>query len=394
MSPLKDLFLLDPEVVFLNHGSFGATPRPVFDVYQKWQLQLERQPVKFLSVDYPDLDLWARQQLGKYLNADADDVVFVPNATTGINIVARSLSLREGDEVLSTNHEYGACDRIWSFICQKTGAVYKRSTIQLPIISPENVVESLWEGVTAKTQVIFLSHITSPTAQQMPVQEITRRAKEAGILSVIDGAHAPGQIPVDLKDIGADFYAGNLHKWALSPKGAGFLYCRKEIQQIIEPLIVSWGWSTSPLTTTGSTYVDYLLWQGTKDPSASLSVPSAIEFQSNHDWPCVRINCHQHLSEALQRINELTGLPSLYSTDAGFYQMAVVMLPKEANSVILKQRLLDEFRVEVPIIEWEQRKLMRISIQGYNSSSDIETLVNALDKLLPQIKSRDVLEKG
>ena len=388
MSTLKDLFILDPDVVFLNHGSFGATPKPVFDVYQKWQLRLERQPVEFLTVEFPELDRWARQDLGEYLNADADDVVFVTNATTGINIVARSLELRQGEEVLSTNHEYGACDNIWSFICEKTGAFYKRVPIPIPIKPQENVVDSLWDGVTDKTRVLFISHITSPTAQRMPVKEIARRAKAAGLLTVIDGAHAPGQIRVDLEDVGADFYVGNLHKWAMSPKGAGFLYCRKEVQHMVEPLIVSWGWNASPATTTGSTYVDYLLWQGTRDPSASLSVPSAIEFQINNDWQSVRVNCHELLSEAIVRINELTGLPSLYSRDADFNQMAVVLLPKDINPKTLKQSFLDEFRIEVPIIEWEQEKLMRISIQGYNSKSDIDTLENALRKLVPGARSR------
>lgn len=388
MSTLKDLFMLDPDVVFLNHGSFGATPKPVFDVYQKWQLRLERQPVKFLTMEFPELDRWARQELGEYLNADADDVVFVTNATTGINIVARSLELCQGDEVLSTNHEYGACDNIWSFICEKAGAFYKRVPVPIPIKNQENVVDSLWEGVTDKTRVIFISHITSPTAQRMPVKEIAHRAKAAGLLTVIDGAHAPGQIWVDLEDIGADFYAGNLHKWAMSPKGAGFLYCRKEIQHIIEPLVVSWGWNANPATTTGSTYVDYLVWQGTRDPSATLSVPSAIKFQAEYDWQSVRVNCHALLSGAKRRINRLTGSPSLYSSDADFDQMAVVMLPKDINPKTLKQRMLDEFRIEVPIIEWEQEKLMRISIQGYNSKSDIDRLVNALQKLVPDVNSK------
>lgn len=387
MSSLKDLFLLDPDVVFLNHGSFGATPKPVFASYQKWQREMERQPVNFLNVKYPEADCWARQHLGEYLNASADDIVFVPNATTAINIVARSLSLSEGDEVLSTNHEYGACDNIWSFICQKTGAHYKRMTVQLPIISQERVVEHIWEGVTPQTRVIFLSHITSPTAQQMPVKEIAQRAKQAGILSVIDGAHAPGQILVDLKDIDVDFYAGNLHKWALSPKGAGFLYCRREFQPLIEPLIVSWGWNANPATSTGSTFLDYLLWQGTRDPSASLSVPSAIEFQGNYNWHSVRNICHDLLTEAIHRICGLTGLMPLYQGDVAYYQMAIAPLPKEVNSEVLKQRLWDEYYIEVPIIEWQQMKLIRISVQGYNSHSDIDALVNALEVLIPQVVS-------
>jgi isopenicillin-N epimerase len=387
MPDLKDLFLLDPEVVFLNHASFGATPKPVFNVYQRWQRELERQPVKFLSMEYPHLDRWARQHLGEYLNASADDLVFVCNATYGINIVARSITLGKGEEVLSTNHEYGACDNIWTFICQKAGAFYKRVPIQLPILSKEHVVDRIWEGVTPQTRVIFVSHITSPTAQEMPVKEIVGRARQAGILTVIDGAHAPGQIPVDLTDIDADFYAGNLHKWAMSPKGAGFLYSRNEVQSMIEPLIVSWGWRSNPERSSGSNYIDYLLWQGTRDPSASLSVPSAIGFQSDHNWPAIRRNCWGLLKQAVHRINHLTGLMPLYLSEAAYYQMAVAQLPREIDAVTIKQRLLDEFKVEVPIIEWEQMKLMRVSIQGYNSSRDIDRLLNALSVLLPQVQS-------
>ena len=387
MSSLKDLFMLDPDVIFLNHGSFGATPIQVLNVYQDWQRQLERQPVEFFIDKYPKLDRQARQTLGNYINVDPDDVTFVTNATTAINIIARSLCLGDGDEILATNHEYGACDKIWTFTCKKTGANYKRVPIQLPLLSQAEIEEHVWEYVTPRTRVIFMSHITSPTAQQMSVKEIAKRARREGILCVIDGAHAPGQIPVDLQDIDPDFYAGNLHKWALCPKGAGFLFCRKDIQHMIEPLVVSWGWEASPAITSGSAYIDSMLWQGTRDPSACLSVSSAIDFQLEHDWPFIRKNCHDLLVEALQRINELTGLPSLYSSTSDFCQMAVTLLPNDIKTKLLKQRLLTEFRVEVPIIEWEQVKLMRISIQGYNLSSDIDKLVKALDVLLPQVKS-------
>src|SRR5215207_5918163 len=196
---LKEHFLLDPQVVFLNHGSYGATPKPVFEAYQNWQRHLEHQPVLFLGRELPHLLRVSRTALGKYLSIDADDLVYIPNATHGVNIVAHSLQLKPGDEILTTNHEYGACDYTWEFVCAKTGASYIHQPISLPVTAPEIIVEEFWQRVTERTRVIYLSHITSATALRLPVEEICRRARDAGILTVIDAAHAPGQIPVDLK---------------------------------------------------------------------------------------------------------------------------------------------------------------------------------------------------
>ncbi|MCX7839008.1 MAG: aminotransferase class V-fold PLP-dependent enzyme, partial [Anaerolineae bacterium] len=216
---LKDEFLLDPNIVFLNHGSFGATPRVVFEAYQRWQRELERQPVEFLGRRFADLMRTARAALAEYVHADANDVVYVPNATTALNIVARSLPLQPGDEILTTDHEYGAMNRMWRFIARKTGAVYRAQPIPVPVTTPEDFIEQLWAGVTSRTRVVFLSQITAPTALIFPVREICRRARDAGIISIVDGAHAIGQIPLDLEDIGADFYTSNLHKWLCCPKG-------------------------------------------------------------------------------------------------------------------------------------------------------------------------------
>ena len=215
-SLFKELFLLDPEIVFLNHGSFGATPRPVFDAYQNWQRELERQPVEFLGRRFNNLMRDARAALAAYVHADAADLIYAPNATTALNIVARSLRLNPGDEILTTDHEYGALDRTWRFIARKTGAVYRAQPIPVPITTPEDFVARLWAGVTPRTRVVFLSHITSPTALIFPVAEICRRARAAGIISIVDGAHTIGQIPLNLEEIGADFYASNLHKWLFS----------------------------------------------------------------------------------------------------------------------------------------------------------------------------------
>lgn len=378
---MKPLFLLDPDVVFLNHGSFGACPVPVFEAYQAWQRRLERQPVQFLGVEFNDHMKAARTVLATYLKASAEDLVYIPNATFAVNAVARSLNLKPGDEILATDHEYGACDKAWEFICSKSGASYKRQPVSIPA-TPEEMLAQIWSGVTERTRLIFTSHITSPTAQDMPVAELCALARQAGILTLIDGAHAPGQIPLNLEALGADFYTGNCHKWMLSPKGAGFLYARKDAQPILEPLVVSWGWQSDEHFTTGSTFVDCFQWRGTDDPSACLAVPAAIDFMREHNWESVQGKCHTLLSQALERITALTGFPQVYLEDAGIHQMGVVQLPQQQNLRAFKQRLYDEHRIEIPCIEWGGRHWLRISVQGYNSQENIDCLVIALDRLL------------
>lgn len=385
MTAIRKLFMLDPDVVFLNHGSFGATPRPVFEAYQAWQRRLERQPVEFLIRELTDLLRVARRALGEYLHADADDLVYVPNATVGVNIVARSLALGPGDEVLTSDHEYGACDNAWEFVCGKAGASYVHQPIPLPVRSAEEIADQFWQGVTPRTRAIFLSHITSPTALRLPVETICRRARQAGILTCVDGAHAPGQIPLDMEAVGADFYAGNCHKWLMAPKGAGFLYTRRDRQSLIESLVVSWGWKDDGLFTSGSRYVDRLEWSGTRDPAAALSVPAAIQFQAEHDWGSVRAGCRELARQALLRIHELTGLPSLYPPDAGFYQqMVTAPLPAIADLPGFKAGLYDEYRIEVPCLSWNEHQFIRISVQGYNTQEDIDALLQALERVLPQ----------
>ena len=389
MSSRKEYFLLDPEVVFLNHGSYGATPKPVFEEYQSWQRRLERQPVLFLGREFNDLMQAARGALGEYLNADADDLVYIPNATHGANIAARSLDLNAGDEILTTDHEYGACDYTWEFVCEETGARYVRQSIPLPVHGEEEIAEQFWMGVTPRTKAIYLSHITSTTALRLPVEAICRRAREAGILSIVDAAHSPGQIPVDLQALGADIAFGNCHKWMMAPKGAAFLYVRREVQNIINPMVVSWGMHPTPEIASGSRFVDILQWTGTKDPAAALAVPAAIQFMEDYNWDTVRYECHHLLRRAIEKICDLTGLPPVYPLDSDFYsQMGIAPLPP-SDLTMLKSRLYDEHRIEVPLTKWQERQFIRISVQGYNTQSDVDALVRALHTLLPQVRSVD-----
>ncbi|MBN1230267.1 MAG: aminotransferase class V-fold PLP-dependent enzyme [Anaerolineales bacterium] len=381
---MKEHYLLDPDIIFLNHGSFGATPREVMEVCQEWQNQLERQPVHFLNhVLIPELKK-ARKALGDYLNADADDLIYIPNATVGVNIVVRSLALQPGDEVLTSDHEYGACENVWNFAGRTTGAKLVKQAMPLPIGSPEEVADQLWQGVTLRTKVIFLSQITSPTAVRMPVEIVCQRAREAGILTVIDGAHAPGQIPVDLKAMDPDFYTGNCHKWMQSPKVAGFLYTRKDLQPRVDPLVVSWGWAGNFSLKSGSQYLDYFEWPGTNDPSAYLSVPAAIAFQEFHDWETVRVKSRQLLAKTIEKINAVTGLEEVYTPHAApFVQMAVVRIPKVREIATFQDALKQQYRIEVPCIEWNGQHFIRISVQAYNSADDLNTLVAAVSHLLP-----------
>ncbi len=381
MFNLRKHFLLDPSVTFLNHGSFGATPKPVFQEYQRWQRELENQPVEFMGRRFTGLMAESRAALGEYLGAHADNLVYTQNVTISLNIVARSLELGAGDEVLSSDHEYGALDRTWRFLAKECGFTYINQSVSLE--SKEAFIDSLWSRVTPRTRVIFLSHITSPTALIFPLDEIIKRARAAGIITVIDGAHVPGQIPLHLDSLGADFYGGNLHKWLCAPKGAGFLYARPEMQNLLKPLVVSWGYESE--TPSGSAFVDQHEWWGTRDIAAFLSVPAAIEFQAKHKWDDVRAACHELVKDAQTRICDLTGLAPLHASrqsDSWFAQLTAAPLPVDSDLAALKSRLYDEYRIEIPLIAWKDMKLIRVSIQGYNSKRDVDHLLKALSVLL------------
>lgn len=369
---LRHHFLLDPDVVFLNHGSFGATPRPVFDAYQAWQRELEWQPVRFVVRRQEALLDEAREHLAGYLNASPNDLIFVPNATAGINIVARSLDLAPGDEILATDLEYGALDFTWEHLCTKAGARYVRQPIEVPFTSPGRVVEELWSSVTDRTRAIFLSHLTSATATILPVAKICARARAAGILTIIDGAHVPGHLPLDLDILGADIYTGNCHKWLCAPKGAAFLHVRPEHQPWIESLIISWGWRP------GHTFVTRNQQQGTQSVAAYLAVPTAIDFQAGHNWEAVRDRCHALLREWRPRLHERLGTDPLYDDEQGWYrQMALVTLPANTPED-LQDRLLFNHNIEIPVTGHGDQRFIRISIQGYNTESDLERLKSAL----------------
>jgi len=381
MLPMKDLFMLDPDVIYFNHGSFGACPRPVFESYQKWQRELEWQPGDFLGRRYKDLMLNARTIVANYLGTNAENLEFVTNATMGINIVARSLELGPGDEVLSTDQEYGAMDRTFKFLARKRGFTYINRPIPVPVKSREDFVDDFWKGVTPHTRVIFMSHVTSPTAMTYPLQPICQKAHQAGILTLIDGAHAPGQMDISLDALGADFYTGNLHKWVCGPKGSAFLFARPEVQSLVEPLIVSFGWDESK----PSSFVDLLEWTGTRDISPFLGAADAIQFMNEHDWPAVRAYCHNLGQQIRQQLFDLTGTPSLYPDSTDWYsQMGTASLADSTDMSALGSLLSNEYHMVLPLIGWNGHKLVRFSIQAYNSQEEIDILMNAIRKFMAQ----------
>ena len=370
--------MLEPGVIFLNHGSFGACPKVVFDAYQQFQRQLESQPVRFMQRELPQLLATSRAKLAEYIGAEHDDVVFVTNPTFAANEIAKSLKLGVGDEVLVSDQEYGACHNAWTFMSQKCGFSIVEQPIRLPVESNEQMVEDFWSGVTDNTKVIFLSQITSKTALTIPVREICHRARERGeIITVIDGAHAPAQIDVDMKDIDADFYTATCHKWLCAPKGSAFLYARKEVQHLLEPLIVGWGWGPDRLFDSGSDFLDYHEWLGTHDPSRFLAVPAAIDFQAKHHWHEVRERCQQFAREFVRQANELDGVRRVHA-DEFYQQLALVELVNGGDEKEIKANLYDKHRVEVPVFRWSNRVFVRASWQAYNTNHDVDAAVHAL----------------
>ena len=375
---MRDLFLLDPAITFLNHGSYGACPREVIETQQRWQLEMERNPVEFLARRSATLLAEAREKLARFVGADAADLAFVPNATTGVNTVARSLALQPGDEVLSNDHEYGACEATFRIVCAERGAVLRRVAIALPF-ERTGFADRVLAAATPRTKLILVSHITSVTALTFPVAELCAKARERGILTLVDGAHAPGQIDLDLRAVGADFYTGNCHKWLCAPKGAAFLHARPEHHARVHAPVISWGYAAEVSGHTGfdaytgkTTLERRLQWQGTRDIAAWLTVPAAIAFQARHDWPAVRARCHTLAAQTLHRFADRFGLEPIGGDD-DYVQMVTLPVPHRDGEA-LRARLWDESRIEVPVTQFGGRSFVRISVQGYNTAEDIERL--------------------
>ncbi len=384
---LAQHFLLREDVTFLNHGSFGACPRPVFAIYQSWQLELERQPVAFLGRDLSERMRAPRVALAPELGTGADNIVGLTNATEGLNIVAQSLDLRQGDEILTTDHEYSALEKTWAYVARRSGAKIVTVNVPLPLVSEDAFVAAMLAGFTDRTRVLFLSHITSPTALLFPIERLIRIARERGIVTVIDGAHTPGHIPLALDAMGVDFYAGNCHKWLMTPKGSAFLYARPEMQGLLNPLVISHGWTADnkepgvkgPFGNTP--FIDSLEMQGTRDPAAWLAVPAALDFRKEHGWTGVAADCRRLAQETAARVAGLTGLEPLGTPEFCAPQMVAMPVP-DTDPTKLHDDLLNRFGIEIPVFKWQDRTIVRLSVQGYNSRAQMDLLVEALSALL------------
>ena len=384
---LKSKFLLDPEITFLNHGSYGSCPKPVFEVYQKYQTDLESHPIKFMQEDVYKLLEISRESLSHYVNCDKDDLIFVTNPTQAVGTVIHNILINSNDEVLSTNLEYGSCDRMWTYDADQKGYKYIQAEINLPIEDKETFLNQFWSYASDQTKYVFISQITSTTGMILPISEIVAEAKKRGIKTIIDGAHVPAHIPLDIKELDPDYYTGALHKWLCCPKGSSFLYVKKEKQDGIQPMLKSWGWGeeyekfkSSVQLHSPSRFINVFQWQGTNDMSTFFTVPKAIQFQEEHDWDSVRSRSINMVIEARNRINEITKLPKI-CPDNWLGQMATILFPID-DTVAFKKTLYNDYQIEMPVMRHIEHTAFRISIQGYNSEADIDHLINALEELI------------
>lgn len=384
MEHLRSHFLLNPEITFLNFGSFGACPKPIFEEYQRFQMELERDPVQFITVKGYDYIRESREALANYIGCEADDVVYTPNPTFAINIVAKNLRLQPGDEVLSTDLEYGALDRTWAFYCAEKGAKYVRQHISLPLVSKEQFLEDFWKGYSEKTKAVFISQITSTTGLIFPVKEICAEAKKRGLLTIVDGAHVPGHIPLNLKELEADIYTGACHKWMMTPKGSSFLVVKKEFQAWMNPLVVSWGYDAA--YPSSSQFLDYHQFNGTRDFSAYLTIPKAIEFMEEHNWWSVAEACRKLTQSNYQRFCDLMeAAPLAPITDEFFAQLASISI-KTNDPIALKNCLFQEHQIEIPVMPHGDAVYLRYSINAFNDQSDLDKLYDVLVKLKKENK--------
>jgi isopenicillin-N epimerase len=378
MDALQSLFLLDPSVTYLNFGSYGACPKPIFEDYQRWQLLLEREPVQFFRAKGPAALNVSRASLAQYIHCEMGDLVFVTSPSYAVNIVAKSLHLEPGDEVLATNIEYGACDKIWEYYCKKAGAIYRRQPITLPITSKETFVREFFEGVGPRTKAIFISHITSATALVLPVEDICRIAKEKGLFTIVDGAHAPGHVPLDIRSLDPDVYTGACHKWMMTPKSCSFMYVKKECQPLLDPLLISWSYEE------GSQAANYFLdsqeIQGTRDYSAFLTVPASVAFMGQYQWTAIARQCRELVLHNAPRFCTLLGTQAIAPLTGEFTGQMFSIPLKPAQAEVLQQKLFTEDHIEIPVTWQNGNAYLRYSINAFNSQGDLDRLYDAVQR--------------
>lgn len=377
---LKSEFLIDHGITYLNFGSFGACPKPVFEDYIKWQYELEKEPVQFITRNGITYLQESKDALSTYLNCSAEDLIFTPNPSHAVNLVAKNLELKPDDEILTTNLEYGACDKTWQFYCKKSGAKYIRQKIELPLQSKQKFIDDFFKGFSHKTKLVFISHITSATGLVFPVDEICAIAKQRGVMTFVDGAHAPGQVPLDLQKLQADFYTGACHKWMLTPKGCSFLMVKKPFQNLLEPLIVSWGYDgTVP---SNATFQQFHQFNGTRDFSAYLTLPTAIDFMQRNNWNELSKICRKLVLSNAQKFCELLGSTPICPISEVFLAQLYSIRITTSNPEKLQRLLYEKYHIEIPVIQINNEVYIRFSIQVFNSQKDLDILYEALSDIL------------
>ncbi|MEG4307600.1 aminotransferase class V-fold PLP-dependent enzyme [Microcoleus sp. D3_18a_C4] len=387
---INQYWLLDRNITFLNHGSFGACPIPVLEAQTSFREQLEREPLRFLLREFEPLLDNARNQLAAFIGASEDDLAFVPNATTGVNAVLRSICFSPGDELLTTNQEYNACRNTLNFVAERTGAKVIVAEVPFPIESPDQIIEAIIKCISPQTKLALLDHVVSQTGLIFPIKQLVGELANRGVDVLVDGAHAPGMVALNLDEIGAAYYTGNCHKWLCAPKGAGFLYVRRDKQDAIRPTTISHG-ANSPRADKSRFQLEFD-WMGTVDPSPYLCVPVAIDFMGSllsGGWPELRAKNHALALAGRKILADKLDLP-LPCPDEMVGSMAVVPLADCQSDVVakggippLQEALWEIFKIEVPVIPWPDasKQLVRISAQLYNTLPQYQYLAKALVEL-------------
>jgi len=383
------LWSLDPAVAHLNHGSFGACPTAVLEKQAELRARLEREPTDFLVRDAPRLNAEARAALGQFVGADPDDLAFVPNATTGVNAVVRSLELAPGDELLTTDHAYGACKKTLDYVASRTGARVVVASVPFPLRDPEEVVSPVLACVTSRTRLAMLDHVTSPTALVFPIERLVAELAARGVDTLVDGAHALGMLPLHLSRLGAAYYTGNAHKWLCAPKGAAFLHVRRDRQKGIHPVTISHGYAGGE-----PRFRDEFDWTGTTDPTPALTIPECIRYMGGllpGGWPELMAANNGLALKAREILCAALGVAAP-APESMVGSMAAVILPKAAPGSpaarLDREQLADWTRargVEPWFFSWpppDGGKLVRVSAQLYNSEEEYVRLASLLAEAL------------
>lgn len=378
---LRNQWMLDPAITFLNHGSFGATPRCVIEAQNQWRLQMEARPIEFLDRQLPDLIDEALEPVAQLLNTSIQRLAFVPNATTAINSVVKSIDFAPGDELVIARHGYPAIINTLERTALRAGAKVVFVPFELPITSSSQIVDAWSAAMTDHTRLVIVDHITSPSAIVCPVRDIVAACKRDDRMIMVDAAHAPGMVPIDLESLGADCWTGNLHKWTCAPKGAAVLWMRDEHQERIHPAVTS--------HPRGATARILFKWTGTDDPTPYLSVPAALKFLGALGWERIRSHNRALVTLGRRRIAEVCQTEPIVSDDSGLLgSMAVIEMPPKLGirsheeAIALQARLYKEFAIEVPAMTVDGRHFLRISAQVYNAPVHYDRLASALQQLI------------